>query len=81
MTLSRVVHILTQILLPTLTLSAQYALAAGRPEWSLIINLCAQPFWIYSAWKAFKSAGQIGLLITTTIFTFITAWGILNYWF
>lgn len=74
-------NILTQFLLPCLTLSGQIATSLKHPEFGLILNLFAQPFWIYSSWKAFKDAGQIGMFITTIIFTIITTFGIVNYWF
>ena len=60
---------ITQIALPVLTISVQIAIAFKMPQWGLIINLIAQPFWIYSAWKSYKQAGQIGILITAIIVT------------
>lgn len=71
---------ITQIAIPVLTISTQIAIALKFPQWGLIINMLAQPFWIYSAWKAYKKAGQIGLLITAILVTFIIGIGILNYW-
>lgn len=76
----KLLNLSVQILLPVLTIGAQVALAFKLPNWSLIINMTAQPFWIYSAWKAYKNANQIGLLINSIFFTLITAWGIVNYW-
>lgn len=70
-----------QFALPGLTIGAQIATSLKYPQFGLIINLMAQPFWLYSSWKAYKQAGQIGILITTIIFTIITAMGIINYWF
>ena len=81
MQLKKILNIIAQIALPTLTIGAQVATSMKYPEFWLIINLLAQPFWFYSSWKAFKQAWQIGILITTIIFTFITAFGIINYWF
>lgn len=69
-----------QFALPALTIGGQIATSLKFPEYGLILNLLAQPFWLYSSWKAFKQAGQIGILITTIIFTLITAMGIINYW-
>lgn len=76
----KVFNILSQFLLPTFTLGGQLALALKAPQLSLVLSLLAQPFWIYSAWQAFKQAGQIGILINTIAFTLITAFGIINYW-
>ncbi|MBI4974072.1 hypothetical protein HZC27_05685 [Candidatus Roizmanbacteria bacterium] len=71
---------ITQIALPLMTISVQVAIALKLPQWGLIINMLAQPFWIYSAWKSYKQAGQIGLLITTLVVTVIIGLGIINYW-
>jgi len=71
---------ITQVALPLLTIGGQAATALKFPQWGLIIGLMVQPFWFYAAWKSFKQAGQIGILITTIIFTIVTAFGIINYW-
>lgn len=76
-----ILNLITQFAVPGFTLSAQLAIAFKNPALGLILNMIAQPFWIYSGWKAYKNAGQIGLLINTIAFTLITAVGILNYWF
>lgn len=70
-----------QIALPSLTIGAQIATSLRYPQFGLIINMVAQPFWLYSTWKAYKKAGQIRTLISVIIFTLITAFGIINYWF
>lgn len=70
----------TQIALPVMTIAVQTAIAIKMPEWGLVINMLAQPFWIYSAWRSYKQAGQIGLLVTTLIVTVIIGLGIINYW-
>jgi hypothetical protein len=74
-------NLATQFALPGLTIGAQIATSLKYPQFGLIINLLAQPFWLYSSWKSYKQAGQIGFLITTIIFTVITAMGIINYWY
>ena len=71
---------ITQIAIPTLTISVQVAIAMKLPQWGLVIKMIAQPFWIYSAWKAYKEAGQIGLLITTILVTVVIGFGLINYW-
>lgn len=70
----------SQVAVPTLTVAVQVAMAMKLPQWGLVINMIAQPFWIYSAWKAYKGAGQIGLLITTIIVTIVIGLGLINYW-
>jgi len=73
-------NLITQIAIPVLTVSTQIAIALKYPQWGLIINMIAQPFWLYSSWKAYKKAGQIGIFITTILITFIIGFGIVNYW-
>jgi hypothetical protein len=70
----------TQLAIPSLTIGAQFAVALKFPQWGLVINLMAQPFWIYSTWKSYKLAGQFGIFITTIIYSIVTALGVVNYW-
>lgn len=63
----------SQFALPVLTIGGQIALAMKYPEWALIIVLLSQPFWFYSSWKSYREAGQIGILITTIIYSIVTA--------
>lgn len=70
----------SQFALPGLTIGGQVAIALKFPEFGLILNLMAQPFWLHSSWKAYKQAGQSGILVNTIIFTLVTLAGILNYW-
>lgn len=72
---------ITQFALPIFTILSQIMVASKHPDIGLIINLMVQPFWIYSSWKAYKEAKQIGMLLTTIIYTVITAMGVVNYWF
>ena len=51
------------------------------PAYGLVFNLIAQVFWIYSSYKAWKNANQIGMFINTLLITLILLWGIINYWF
>ncbi|MFA5248695.1 MAG: hypothetical protein WC415_05830 [Patescibacteria group bacterium] len=74
-------NLFTQILIPVLTISGQIALAFKFPQWALVMVLTAQPFWIYSSWKSFKEAGQVGMFINSVIFSVVTLFGFLNYWF
>lgn len=76
----KVFDILAQFAIPCLTISAQLATSLKYPQFGLIINLVAQPFWIYSTWIAYKKAGQIGTLISVLIYTVVTALGVINYW-
>lgn len=77
----KILHTATQIALPTLTIAAQIATSLKYPQFGLILNLLAQPFWLHSSWKAWKDAKQPGLFVNTVLFSIITLFGILNYWF
>lgn len=50
------------------------------PEYGLIANLISQIFWLYSSYKAWKKAKQVGIFITTVFITIILLYGVLNYW-
>ncbi|MDR0462607.1 MAG: hypothetical protein LBG64_00045 [Pseudomonadales bacterium] len=69
-----------QFAIPSLTIGAQLLIALRMAEFGLIVNLLAQPFWMYSAWRSYKQAGQIGMLITTVILTIIIIGGVINHW-
>ena len=71
----------TQFALPTLTIGSQVFIAIKKPEIGVLVNLAAQPFWIYSAYKSYKEAGQIGILLTAVIFLLVLMYGAINYWF
>ncbi len=49
------------------------------PEWGLIASLISEIFWLYSSYKAWKEANQIGIFITTVMVTLIILFGVLNY--
>ncbi|MCX6757558.1 MAG: hypothetical protein NTZ44_01590 [Candidatus Nomurabacteria bacterium] len=50
------------------------------PQYGLVFNLVSQVFWIYSSYKAWKNANQIGIFINTLIITLVLLWGVINYW-
>ena len=50
------------------------------PEYGLIANLISEVFWLYSTYKAWKGANQLGMFINTLIVTVILIFGIINYW-
>ncbi len=51
------------------------------PEYGLISNLISQPFWLYSTYRSWKEADQIGAFITTVLLAMAILYGVLNYWF
>ncbi|KKP90537.1 MAG: hypothetical protein US57_C0001G0011 [Candidatus Moranbacteria bacterium GW2011_GWC2_37_73] len=71
---------MTQVALPALTLGGQLAIALKFPKYGLVLALASQPFWLYSSWKAYKQAGQIGIFVNTVFFCLVTLFGVVNYW-
>ena len=55
--------------------------ALKLPQYGLISNLIGEIFWIYSTYKAWKNANQIGMFINTIIITIVLLAGVINYWF
>ena len=55
--------------------------ALKLPQYGLISNLIGEIFWLYSAYKAWKMADQIGMFINTLIITVVIIIGVVNYWF
>lgn len=72
---------LTQICLPLFTILGFLLTALKYPQYGLAVNLFAQIFWLYSSYKAWKEAGQIGIFITTLVILVILIGGVINYWF
>jgi hypothetical protein len=72
---------LTQVLLPTLTILGFGLTSLKYPAYGLTVNLFAEVFWFYAAWKAWKEAGQVGIFITTIVITLILIFGVVNYFF
>ena len=50
------------------------------PQYGLIANLVGEIFWMYSTYKAWKKADQVGMFINTILTTLILVSGIINYW-
>lgn len=50
------------------------------PQYGLIANLISEIFWLYSTYRAWKEADQLGMFINTLIVTAILILGVINYW-
>ncbi|MBP6005457.1 hypothetical protein KA531_00935 [Candidatus Saccharibacteria bacterium] len=70
-----------QIALPGFTLGGQLAIALKYPSFGYILALLSQPFWLYSSWKSYREANQIGILIASVGMSIIVGIGFINYWF
>lgn len=54
--------------------------ALKLPQWGLLSNLLSQPFWLYSSYKSWKEAKQLGIFITELVVLSIVLLGVINYW-
>ncbi len=72
---------LVQVSVVSFTLLGFLLTALKMPQWRLISNLVSQPFWLYSSYKSWKNADQIGAFINTLILTIVILFGVINYWF
>ena len=74
-------NVLMQIGLVGFTAGGFLLTALKLPQYGLISNLIAEVFWMYSSWRAWREANQIGIFIATIFITLILIGGVLNYWF
>lgn len=51
------------------------------PQYGVIANLISEVFWLYSTYKAWREADQIGMFLNTLIVSGILIFGVINYWF
>ncbi|MGE5367302.1 MAG: hypothetical protein ACM3PO_08565 [Betaproteobacteria bacterium] len=50
------------------------------PHYGVAANLVGQIFWLYSSYRAWREADQIGIFILTIGITLILLYGVANYW-
>jgi hypothetical protein len=72
---------IVQIGITFFTLLGFVLTAFKLPQYGLISNLISQPFWLYSTYKSWKEANQIGAFITTILLALAILYGVINYWF
>lgn len=71
---------LAQVGLVLFTMSGFLLTSIKLPQYGLIANLVAQIFWLYSGYKAWKEANQIGIFVVSIIIGIIVSFGVINYW-
>ncbi len=69
-----------QIGLIVFTMAGALLTSLKAPEYGVAASLIAQIFWLYSSYKAWKEADQMGIFITTIMMTIILIYGVINYW-
>jgi hypothetical protein len=79
MNFEKIFNAVAQFALPLFTLGSVLLISFKMPAWGLLSNLLAQPFWLYSTYRAWKTAGQWGMFLNTVAYTTITAFGVVNY--
>ncbi|MEI7709352.1 MAG: hypothetical protein WCI76_01405 [bacterium] len=73
-------NIFMQIGLVVFTMLGFLLTSLKLPQYGLIANLISEIFWLYSSYKAWKNADQIGIFINTILITMIVLFGVINYW-
>lgn len=76
-----VLNKLMQLGLLVFTIAGFLLTAFKLPQYGLVSNLIAEVFWLYSSYRAWKEADQIGMFIATLVISAILIGGIVNYWF
>jgi hypothetical protein len=71
---------ITQICLTVFTILGFLLTSLKLPQYGVIAALISEVFWLYSSYKAWKNANQIGIFITTIFITVTLIFGIINYW-
>ena len=71
---------IAQVCLVVFTVLGFLFTSLKMPQYGLAFNLISEVFWLYSSYKAWKKADQIGMFINTIIITAIIGFGVINYW-
>ncbi len=50
------------------------------PQYGLIAALISQVFWLYSSYRAWREANQLGIFVTTIFIVITIVYGVINYW-
>ena len=74
------INLIAQIGLTVFTILGFVLTSFKLPQYGLIFALISQIFWLYSSYKAWKEANQIGIFITTLFILLTIIWGLINYW-
>lgn len=71
---------IAQICLTVFTLLGFLLISFKLPQYGLVASLISQVFWLYSSYKAWRDANQIGIFVTTVFITITVIFGLINYW-
>lgn len=70
-----------QVCLPVFTVLGFLLISLKQPGYGVAVSFFSQIFWLYSGYKAWKTAGQLGIFVNTLICTLVFGYGVINYWF
>ncbi len=73
-------NILIQTCLIVFTVIGFLLTSLKLPEYGVVANLIAQVFWLYSSYRAWRQAGEVGMFVCSILVTFILLYGVENYW-
>ena len=73
-------NIIMQIGLVVFTALGFLLTSLKLPHYGVIANLIGQVFWLYSSYRAWREADQIGIFVSTVVITLILVYGVTNYW-
>jgi hypothetical protein len=76
----RLFDTISNICLPVFTTLGFLLTSLKLPQWGLASNLFGEIFWLYSSYRAWKDANQIGIFINTILIFIILIGGVVNYW-
>jgi hypothetical protein len=78
--MNKTLNLLIQFGLVGFTATGFLLTALKLPQYGLVANLAGQVFWLYSSYRAWRDAEQIGIFIVSVCVTLILAFGVVNYW-
>ena len=73
-------HYFIQVGLMAFTIAGFLLTALKLPQYGLLCAFISQFFWLYSSYKAWKEANQIGIFLVSIVILLIVSSGIINYW-
>jgi len=71
---------ISNICLPIFSILGFLLISLKLPQWGQASVLFSEIFWLYSGYRAWKNANQIGIFVTAVVITIILLGGLINYW-
>lgn len=71
---------ITQVCLVLFTSSGFLLTSLKLPQYGVLSSIIAQFFWLYSSYRAWRKAEQVGIFVNAIINTVFIAIGVYTYW-